>query len=207
MGIWLGFRSLEWGVIDHSSIVRDPSPSKPLLVIVLIFLLAGISLPLSERLFPLRFPPQQPEEVMHFLTAQEVFKQAGLGDEEITSFLQQAGGRLAWGQALYPRFYEKDRGEPDQYNFLRIQSYPRLTLTLGNRTGGNVILPLQASPASFPDGSLVYVIGCPGFSSLDALAMLVLPPGGEPRLLERWPVTEWKCPLPAPVCDENRNCQ
>jgi hypothetical protein len=172
----------------------------------LLFSLVGAPLPLSERLFPLRYPQQEPGEVVRSLAQEGILEAAGQDGDDLFAFLEQPGARLAWGQVLYPRFYEQGQGEPDIYSFLRIQSYPRLTFTIGNRTGGPVVLPLQESPAVLPDGSAVYAFGCSGSDSLDALVVLLLSPGGQLQVLERWPRSGWTCPLPAPVCDNNRNC-
>ncbi|NPV75028.1 MAG: hypothetical protein HPY59_01505 [Anaerolineae bacterium] len=172
-----------------------------------VFLLIGLALPVSERLIPLRYSPDAPQQWLSRLEEEEVLQSLGVSQAELERFLQDDRAVLLAGKALYPRFYQIEEGEPDQYSYLRPMKFPRLTFTVIGPRGGIVLLPLESSPPVFQHGSDVLVLGCQG-EYVDAAAVIGM---GERTdsgwAYRRFPQAPLECPLRQPVCDDNRVCR
>ncbi|MCC6146723.1 MAG: hypothetical protein IT308_04075 [Anaerolineaceae bacterium] len=172
-----------------------------------IFLLVGLALPVSERLISPRYPL---DIALHWLSQLEEegsLESSGLSSAQIEQFLQDENTIMLAGRALYPRFYSINEGEPDQYSPLRAMPFPRLTFTVIGPRSGVALLPLDQSPAVFPHGGDVLVIGCSGEYVDAAAAIWMGDQPGEVRIYRRAPQSPLECPLRQPVCDNNRNCQ
>lgn len=173
----------------------------------ILVLLVGLALPVSERLFPVRYPVLTDEEILAKFEAAGGIEQMGYSHADLERFLENDQAAFLYGKALYPRFYAMDQGEPDPWSFQRSMEFPRLTFTVIGPRGGGALLPLPTSPVFFPHGTDVFVIGCQG-KYLDAIAVLVT--GSQPNQEEvyrRSPPAPLQCPLRQPVCDDNRNCR
>jgi hypothetical protein len=172
-----------------------------------IFLVVGLALPISERLIPADYPQETLEQVSGRLNEEGVLDTLGIGPAEMEQFLNQKGAILLAGEAIYPRFYPIDEGEPDQYSYLRPMKFPRLTFTLIGEQGGFVLLPLEKSPVSFPNGRNVVVLGCQGEYVDAAAVVLTDDQSGKTWVYRRTPGAALECPLRQPVCDDNRVCR
>ena len=82
-----------------------------------------------------------------------MLKSLEITDREWESFIAQPGSFVYRGRALYPRYYEQNKGEPDRFSAGRAQGFPRLVLEVIGPTGveGMVdgVLPLEKN-AGFP---------------------------------------------------------
>ncbi len=130
-------------------------------IIGVIFLLVGLTLPLSEVIFPVRYPVQ-PIELMksqlEFALKDE--KLAGQADA-LTQFLQQPDIRFIYGRALYPRYYAKGENEPKtaKTGYAGL-NFARLVFSMVGSQDPLVIFPIDQSPAYFPNASDVLMAGC-----------------------------------------------
>ena len=172
-----------------------------------VILLVGLALPISERLIPLRYPPDIDQQWLSRLKEDDEAESLGLSRAELEQFLKDDGAVLLAGETLYPRFYQMDEGEPDQYSYLRPVAFPRLTFTVIGPRGGNALLPQASSPSTFPHGGDVMVLGCRG-EYVDVVAVIGMGDGaGGGWVYRRNPPAPLECPLRQPVCDDNRNCR
>jgi hypothetical protein len=138
-----------------------------------------------------------------------MLKPLELTEQEWDSFIAQPGSFVFKGMALYPRYYAQGQGEPDRFSAGRVQNFPRLVLEVIGPAGveGMVtgVLPLEKMPDTLPNGADVTVLGCRSELNDDLLAVII--EGEDGGILRRSPGTTWTCPLPPPVCDDNRVCR
>lgn len=171
-------------------------------------LAVGLTIILADGGFPRRYPPSSPADLAAVLQAAGLSGVTAWDERQVNEFLRQEPAVILPGRALYPRHYGIDAGEPDAYSFYRGMAFPRLVFTLIGPQGSNgVILPLPQPPpaGSFPNGADVLVLGCRAPAHVDAVAVLVQGEGGQ--WLLRSPSAPLRCPLPQPLCDDNRNCR
>jgi len=189
-----------WTVMTSPGVSAGPSLRRQALAAALAFGLLGAVLPLSEQLFPLRYPPQDAAQ------APADLQQAGVTGAEAQAFLAQPGAVVLSGRALYPRFMaagEKDTGSVR--SAFGERAYGRLAFVLIGTKTAEVLLPLPASPASFPHTADVIVIGCKGEDRLDALMVVVH--GPEQVVLKSTPPRPLTCPVAPAVCDAAGKCE
>ena len=115
---------------------------------LLIFLMAGLSLPLSEKWIPMRFVPASEGEVFTKLDADpSEFEREGLIAQKAI--------------AIYPRYYAAGEGEPESAKQgYGVSAYGRLVfLTLAPNGFGTTELVTDSVPDYFPDGATIWMIG------------------------------------------------
>jgi hypothetical protein len=115
---------------------------------LLIFLIIGLSLPLSEKWIPMRFIPATKEEVFAKLhVAASDFDKEGLIVNKAI--------------AIYPRYYAAGEGEPESAKQgYGVAAYGRLVfLTLAPNGFGTIELKTDSVPEYFPDGATIWMIG------------------------------------------------
>ena len=188
---WLPILSGQNDSIPQSS-RRQNGPVAALLAIL--FLLAGLSLPLSKTLIPQRYPPMNPAELY------EKINTAGLRIDRkaLNQFMNSGNAYLNYGLGLYPRFYPTNGGEPQPDLPLKGRPYPRFTLTIvAWDTFYTVLLPMEQPMSFFPHGEDVIVMGCKDAQEpfIDAYAIVVL--SDPPQVFQRYAETELRCPFPA----------
>ena len=127
----------------------------------LVFLLVGLSLPLSEVVFPVRYPMQSAEQMKNRLEL--TLKEGKLAGQEnaVTHFLQQPGVTLISGRALYPRFYAKGENEPKtgKTGYAGL-NFARLVFSVVGSKNPLAVLPIDQSPGYFPNAADVLMAGC-----------------------------------------------
>jgi hypothetical protein len=168
----------------------------------------SMSIALSGSFFPLRYTFSDRTSLIQNLEQNGFMVQAGLSSAQIETFLQNPDAQLVTGRALYPRYYAAGNGEPEKTTQYRGMNYPRLAFTLIGPTGTDgVILPAsqKGSSIALPDSADVIVLGCNDSRDLQAAFVFVL--GPTKLAYQRSPVAPLSCPLPVPVCDENKNCR
>jgi len=178
--------------------------------VVLLFTVIGTLIPLSGSFFEQRYSPLSKKELGQQFAAL-AGNQAGISSEELNTFLSAPGSVILQGRILYPRQFSKDEGpKRSVYYFYRRKPYPRMLLTLIGPNGETpVILPsLQALP--IPNASDAIILGCrenidaPAWAYVQVWAVFLT---HNNILLKRTPSIPLACPLPEPVCDNNRNCK
>jgi hypothetical protein len=129
-----------------SPVTADSSPklSRRYFVLSLtLVLLLGAFLPVTEFIFPQKYPPRSQEEIV---------QQIGLPAE--------AGEIALYGRAVYPRYYAAGDGEPGTAKLgYGVQKNARLVFFLIGPRNGLVIFELENAPRFFPHTSDVYMIG------------------------------------------------
>jgi len=174
-------------------------------VLFMILITFGVSIPLWEKLLPLRFPEQINQEVYAQLEMEGRLNDLGFPKEDIRTFIDQVDAVLQRGMALSPRFYGVKEGETDRFSDYRVMGFPRLVITLINIKGGEgVILPLKKSMDTFTNGASIIVLGCREKKGIRALAIMI---PDEDLTYRRFPAATLSCPIPDPVCDDNRVCR
>ena len=140
----------------------------------LVFLLVGLSLPLSEVVFPARYPPQSAEQLKNQLVLN--LNSAKLAGQEnaVTHFLEQPGITFISGRALYPRFYAKGENEPKtaKTGYAGL-NFARLVFSVVGNQNPLVVLPIDQSPGYFPNASDILLAGCMQTHYIQAVVILV----------------------------------
>jgi hypothetical protein len=130
----------------NNHIIAEASPALSrryfsLSLILVLFL--GAFLPVTEFIFPQKYPTQSQEEII---------QQIGMMAEE---------GEIAlYGRAVYPRYYNAGDGEPGTAKLgYGVAEKARLVFFLVGPQNGLVIFDLESAPQFFPNTSDVYMIG------------------------------------------------
>lgn len=109
----------------------------------IIVLLLGAFLPLTESVFPQRYPPKPQKEILQELGT-----------------LPQEGEVALYGRALYPRYYDAGDGEPGTAKLgYGPEEKARLVFFLIGPQNGLVIFELKKAPEFFPNTADVYMVG------------------------------------------------
>jgi len=160
---------------------------------LVIFLLTA-AIPITERAIPNRYQEMTPQAVLASLQATGVLQAAGINEANLEEFLKQESSQALVGRALYPRFYPAGEGAPSVVwaSYAR-RDYPRLGLYL---IPGDVavVLPSLKSPAYFPHGSDVLVIGCQRSDHLEAFLVVLLDDAR--TVIGQTPQKPWDCATP-----------
>lgn len=148
----------------------------------LAFLLVGLSLPLSERVFPRRYPPAPSAQIAASLLQALPGQGGDAANASLQALSQQPGAVLLRGRALYPRFYAAGQNEPKtaKTGYAGLP-YARLVFYLVGERPGLVVLPLDQSPAVFPNAADVLILGCAETGYTRAAAVVVGNPGAAYR--------------------------
>ena len=168
-------------------------------------LVIGALVPLSEHLYPRRYSPSMQEQNLLLLQERGLLQRAGLDETDIQTFLQSSKAVVSHGRVLYPRFYLQGDGEtPRSYPYHPLD-YPRLAFMLIGADGEHgIVLPILKSPRYFPHAADVVVLACRDSSGTNALAVFIL---DEKNIYYmRQPNVPLRCPVAAPVCNDNREC-
>jgi hypothetical protein len=125
----------------------------------LLFIGIGLSLPISEKVFPIKYPLLPQNELVAELIASPTLDQPGfdsaclqkLADANEISFLQ--------GRAVYPRYYAAGAGEKftDSVGY-KVVDEGRLVFDMVGQAGGRYIFKTSQQPYFFPNASDVTLI-------------------------------------------------
>jgi hypothetical protein len=106
---------------------------------------------------------------------------------------------------LYPRQFSKDEGlKISIYNFYHPMPYPRTLFTVIGTLGQEAIILPRTTPARIANATDVLVVGCKKNGYIQAWAAVGMEKGETFTSLPSTPLTS--CPLPEPVCDNNKHC-
>ncbi|NOY98738.1 MAG: hypothetical protein GXP40_05980, partial [Chloroflexi bacterium] len=201
---------------DERSLPEDRAFSwqKGAFALLPFFLFVG-AMTIIDRTTPQRYPELTKDEVFDLLIRDDLLTQTGISRQELGVFLTDPDARAFFGLGLFPRYYAIDKGEHTaQRTAYSPESFPRLGFTfIGPFGAGQAVLPLLQSPSYFPHAEDVIVVGCitkPNPHainvSLDALMVIVLGED-ETAAYTRDPAAPLQCPLPEPICENNKNCR
>jgi len=124
------------------------------LIAGLVFLGVGLSLPLTERLFPTRYPALSREASLQRLLASPALERAGLKAACLQAAVGNNGLTFLHGRALYPRYYHAGDGESftDSVGYKKTDE-GRLVFEMVGQYNGRVIFPMAQQPAFFPNAA------------------------------------------------------
>jgi hypothetical protein len=130
----------------------------------------------------------------------------GLSLTELEQFLSSQNAVILMGRSLYPRQFYKDQGlDISIYDFYHPLPYPRTLFTVIGPMGESVVILPRTSPAGISNSTDVMVIGCNKIGYIQAWAVVNLENN---QVFNPLPSTKLlTCPLPEPVCDNNKNCR
>jgi hypothetical protein len=127
----------------------------------LVVLALGLMIPLTEKVFPKRYPNETDPQAVQMLYEQNLIS-ADTFDayQELTAAEDLL---VMQGRLLYPRFYlageEVSRKSGTGF---RKMDFPRLHFMLQGGSSSHVILPLGEQPGLVPDSADTLVVGCEG---------------------------------------------
>jgi hypothetical protein len=197
----------------HSLSVENPSSSQrtfkqqaaPVGILLAAVLLIGFLPILSESIFPRQFEPQTNQEALAALITRDASVQSIIDPATMTEFLASEGALVLRGKLLNPRYFFHNEGIPARWAPYSALEYPRLAFTMIGAYGSKgVILPLSSSPTYIQNGGEAIVIGCQADGFTQAAYLWT---ANDHVLYQREPPAPLVCPLPEPICDNNRNCQ
>jgi hypothetical protein len=179
------------------------------LAVLLVSAALGALIPIAQKLNPPRYATFS-NAALTEIFVQKAGAQAGVSAAEIQAFLTKKDAVILTGRGLYPRQFSAGEGlDVSVYSFYHTLPYPRTLLTMlgPDHLEGVVILP-RTDPAKIANASDLIVLGCiTSWTGTDhilqAWAILRLE---DNQLFERLPPAPLACPLPEPVCDNNKNC-
>ncbi len=178
-----------------------------------LFAVIGLSPTWTEALYPPRYTEENRTAALASLEESGLFQKADFTAAQLDEFMQQPTAMVSYGRVLYPRYYNKEKGEPDNAYPYRTLPYPRLAfrlLTSDNNLG--VLLP-KRRVSTFPNGADAIVIGCagaeatPGNFYMDALVIFLLDENGKAQVYRRVPPAPLTCPVAPIVCNPVSGCQ
>jgi hypothetical protein len=130
----------------NASTMADEPPAssrRRFILSLMVVLFLGAFLPVTEAIFPQKYPPKSPKEMM---------QQIGVMAEE--------GEVALYGRAIYPRYYNAGDGEPETAKLgYGPGEKARLVFFLVGPKSQLVIFELKNTPQFFPNISDVYMIG------------------------------------------------
>jgi len=175
-----------------------PLFTKANLLISISLLAFGSSLPILERVIPIKYNQASIDgKISELLDPENTI----LIDEELVTvnkFLNN-NGNLLNGLALYPRFH-KPYQMGSVWNYYHDRPYSHLDFYLSSPYDSGIVLPLDDPPVKFPDAVDVTVLGCPEQDYYSALAVIIYSSDDTiPTILWRSPLPVVPgCPLPNP---------
>jgi hypothetical protein len=142
-----GIRDIEWTPSSHMEEIYHPEAKPPtwrkVALTASLVMLTGVSLPLTELAFPQKYPPLTQEQMA------VAFEVPRLNGEVI-----------AYGRAIYPRYYAAGDGEPQTAKpGYGPSAEARLVFWLAGPKTGLIVFPMKSAPGFFPHASDVWILG------------------------------------------------
>jgi hypothetical protein len=151
------------------------------LTVVLAVFLVGLSLPLSSKFFSNPYQVQTRSGEINILAEDGALEKLGYTSQDITSFTRSPGSFIGYGRALFPRYlnYQTDAYAKEIYNDLPKQAPHLVFEMIVPYASYTISLPLENSPAYFPNASDVIVLGCKADNYVDSRVVVILPTAQE----------------------------
>jgi hypothetical protein len=209
LGHFLNFTGSDKWAVDEknrASISADrpvPLSTSLLFAYAGLFILVGLSIPITEVLFNNIYTDARQKEMYDSLIQSPTLspsERSFLG-----SFMSQGGEYIA-GRGLYPEFLPANSDEGAKNKYLPAP-FPRFSFYLVGADSKAILMPIDKRPKYFPNAADVIVIGCPvinpafGTRQMDVLLIGVFGSNGDVEtFIPRFPAAiEPRCPLPSPL--------
>jgi hypothetical protein len=141
-----GIHDLGWNPLNINGQTSAHSPAsgwKQTMAMAGLALFVGLSLPLTEQVFPEKYPSSTQEQLSTSI-----------------GIVPREGETIVYGRAIYPRYYAAGDGEPGTAKMGYGESEKaRLVFWLVGSKAGLVIFPLASVPEFFPHASDVWIVG------------------------------------------------
>jgi hypothetical protein len=163
---------------------REVTTFLPQAFSLLALFLMGASVPIAERLIPVRNFDEYTQNSKGVLLATNISSAS-----DLNAFLTEENAVITSGIALYPRYIRlKSRFRPLETS----GEYEYLHIWLINDGDYQVVLPLQAVPKDIPHTATISIIGCKQENYISAFAVVVHEPSQE--IILRDPKVPLHCP-------------
>ena len=144
--------------LDLSQPVSVPTrPLSHFLLAGTLFLVVGASVPMSEAVFPKRYPPAAQSQILNQFISSQAFNESNINAQCIEEAIASNQLIASRGRALSPRYYESGEGEHTDKLGYRPNEQPRLLFYLSGDYYGVFVLNLNHTPDFFPHASDVIV--------------------------------------------------
>ncbi len=179
-----------------SQVNAQPGRWAPVWGVLTAFFLIAWVLTYGHGLFSSRYPAKSAPQLIETFQELTASMPGSMSNEALNNFLKTDSALIAYGEALYPAFFESDAGAFNHYLLsYQARPYNRVVLHLSGPQSVGVILPMRSAPARFPDEAEVIVLGCRSEAGIvDAMSLLVI--SDPPILYTRDPLPDLVCPLP-----------
>ena len=126
----------------------------------ILFLGLGSTLPLSERIFPDRYPPLSTVELVRQLTESPALNQAEVDPACLENLANNGVLSFSQGMAVYPRYYGAGEGEKitDKIGYKAVDEGRLVFDLIADQSAGRIIFPMERSPEFFPHASDVILV-------------------------------------------------
>lgn len=178
VGAWMaagaGLRCTPEMASGETAAVRRPSlPLGSIALAALAFLLVGATLPLAERVFPVRYPQETRAQLAAQLAGSLARAKDAQKADALRRLLDSPNAILAKGEALYPRFYKAGESEPrtGKTGYAGLE-FARLVFPMIGTENKLVVLPITQAP-KVANASEVLVVGCQDHLYLRAMLVAV----------------------------------
>jgi Dolichyl-phosphate-mannose-protein mannosyltransferase len=146
-------------------------------LLLIFFLLLGLSLPATEMLIPDRYPDSDANKLLaqHMVGGFLLENGNRITAADVKTFIEtETAAVVLNGRALYPLFYKQGDFVGDDNPFsLLVRNLDRLQFTYIGSENALVFIQLDRSPRYFPNASDVFIIGCRQAGGIKALAVKV----------------------------------
>lgn len=146
------------------------------LLIALVILLFGSTLPLADWVFPLRFQTLSKTEILDNLREESIIQQLPSSmRKNVELKFEDRLTTAFWGRALYPRYFEAGDGDAGaEWPSIRPRTCNQLGFILVGPENVSVYLPHTELVDDFPNASDVVIIGYPDEKIVEASAVILL---------------------------------
>jgi hypothetical protein len=125
----------------------------------ILFVGIGASLPLSEMVFPKRYPPITQAEMLNKLVSSPALKQSKFDAVCFQKVVVENQLSMIQGRAVYPRYYEANDGETftDSVGYKPVDE-GRLVFQMVGLDNQRIVFPMSQPPDFFPNASDVVLL-------------------------------------------------
>jgi hypothetical protein len=198
--LWALFRDL-FPRIQFAFAVRPVNPAIPPkteMALIGIFVLIGLSLPVSEALIPERYSDLDRSQMVK-LYDQQPRGQGLPSADSVAQFLEQPEAVALYGMAVYPRYYRAGIGVGERSaGAYVVRDYNRVGFILLDPIEEQIVLAVSESPSAFPHAEQVLVIGCQMGDHVEALIVVPAAPRAGSVIISLSVSDSLVCPPSAP---------
>jgi hypothetical protein len=139
------------------SAVTNSRPWTHFMLAGMFFLFIGISVPMSEKVFPKKYPQLTQSQLFSEFTSSTAFEASGVDSACLAETILNNELTASRGRALSPRFYDSGEGEfTDKFGYKPVEQ-PRLLFYMTGDYYGVILLERSELTEFFPHASDVIV--------------------------------------------------